>query len=437
MNATVATRKRRTEGNATNANVSVNVAAPVFLPPPKVKLAPNLEPARAAIESLPTKTTQDHIAGLTAAMVRLFDDVKKKEAGLSKFEPSLNETDLTIPVCLRTMKNPLSGSKAVLGTEQYERLTTKADDLLQNYRVEMTKVMMGVTELEIKQKTAKLISAMHECVADMANLLTIFKLKTNQQGWTTGLTEKEIAGHAAMRMYEQLGNNFSRQLGAERNELTQSFRREHLPDGLREIDALTEEERRENNDALFIQDISLTLTRLLPALTIDLWASEDKKKFEKRVDQDLATYLANKKQSKANADVTMAIADETPANPTSVLAIVRKENEAQNKRHAEHIRQMTQELKKERRKNSSGRGGVGQPSKATKSGTKPNGRSGDGKKVSFQETEATTLTKPNQPANRPRPKPKGKGKGKEKRRNGNGNRDESSNGGQGKSKDRS
>ena len=301
----------------------------------------------------------------------------------------------------------------------------------------MTKVMMGVTELEIEQKTAKLISAMHECFATMANLLTIFKLKTNQQGWTTGLTEKEIAGHAAMRMYEQLGNNFSRQLGAERNELTQSFRREHLPDGLREIDVLTEEERRENNDALFIQDISLTLTRLLPALTIDLWASEDKKKSEKRVDQDLATYLANKKQSKANADVTMAIADETPANPTSVLAIVRKENAAQKKRHAEHIRQMTQELKKERRKNSSGRGGVGQPSNATESGTKPNGRSGNGKKVAFQATEASKPTKPNQPANRPRPKPKGKGKGKEKRRNGNGNRDESSNGGRGKSKERS
>ena len=106
------------------------------------------------------------------------------------------------------MKNPLSGSKAVLGTEQYERLTTKVDDLLQNYQVEMTKVMMGVTELEIEQKTAKLISAMHEYVANMANMLTIFKLKTNQQGWTTGLTEKEIAGHAAMRMYEQLGNNF-------------------------------------------------------------------------------------------------------------------------------------------------------------------------------------------------------------------------------------
>ena len=78
MNVTIATRNRRTEGNDTNASMSVNVAALEFLLPPKLKLTPNLKPVQAAIELLPMKTTQDRIAGLTAAMVLLFDDVKKK-----------------------------------------------------------------------------------------------------------------------------------------------------------------------------------------------------------------------------------------------------------------------------------------------------------------------------------------------------------------------
>ena len=76
-------------------------------------------------------------------MVCLFYDVKKKEAEILKIEPSLNETDLTITVCLRMMKNPISRSTAVLGTDKYEQLTTKADNLLQSYRVKMMKVMKG------------------------------------------------------------------------------------------------------------------------------------------------------------------------------------------------------------------------------------------------------------------------------------------------------
>ena len=72
------------------------------------------------------------------------------------------------------MKNTLSVSKAILGIEQYERLTKKVDELLQSYRYEKTKVMIGVTELDIKQKTTQIISTIHECVADMANMLTIF-----------------------------------------------------------------------------------------------------------------------------------------------------------------------------------------------------------------------------------------------------------------------
>ena len=49
-------------------------------------------------------------------MLNLFDDVNKKEVGLSKFNETENENDLNIPTCLKSMKNLLSGLKAVKGT---------------------------------------------------------------------------------------------------------------------------------------------------------------------------------------------------------------------------------------------------------------------------------------------------------------------------------
>ena len=108
MNATTATRKRRTEGTANIVSTSVNVAVPHALPSSSLKLAPKIEPARVALELLP-QDLQDHIAGHTTNMLNLFNDVKKKEVGLSKFNEAENENGPNILTCLKSMKNPLSG----------------------------------------------------------------------------------------------------------------------------------------------------------------------------------------------------------------------------------------------------------------------------------------------------------------------------------------
>ena len=87
MNANTSTRKRRTERTDNIVIKSVNVAVPHDLPSSSLRLALKLEPERVALESLP-QDLQDHIADHTSTMLNLFDDVKKKEVGLSKF----NET---------------------------------------------------------------------------------------------------------------------------------------------------------------------------------------------------------------------------------------------------------------------------------------------------------------------------------------------------------
>ena len=85
MNATVATRKRRTDGTPNIVNTSVNVAVPHAFPSSSLKIAPKLKPARVALESLP-QDLQYHISGHKAMMPNLFDDVKKKEVRISKFK---------------------------------------------------------------------------------------------------------------------------------------------------------------------------------------------------------------------------------------------------------------------------------------------------------------------------------------------------------------
>ena len=49
------------------------------------------------------------------------------------------------------MKNALSGSKAVKATETYGRLETRMDTLLQNYKVQATKIILKITKFEVEQ----------------------------------------------------------------------------------------------------------------------------------------------------------------------------------------------------------------------------------------------------------------------------------------------
>ena len=77
MNVTEATRKRQTEGIANIFKASVNVTVLHTLPSSSMKLAPKLKPARIVLESLP-QDLQDHIAGHTATMINLFNEVKKR-----------------------------------------------------------------------------------------------------------------------------------------------------------------------------------------------------------------------------------------------------------------------------------------------------------------------------------------------------------------------
>ena len=85
MNATTATRNTRMKGTANIVKASVNVAFLHALRSPSLELSPKLEPAQVALESLP-KYLQDHIAGHTATMLNLFDDVNTNtlESPISK-----------------------------------------------------------------------------------------------------------------------------------------------------------------------------------------------------------------------------------------------------------------------------------------------------------------------------------------------------------------
>ena len=92
-------------------------------------------------------------------MLDIFGDVKKKPVGIYKFNNTENVSDLNMPTCLKSMNNPLSGSKTVKGMETYYQLETRMDTLLHNYKVQTTKIILEVKKFELQEKKKKLISA--------------------------------------------------------------------------------------------------------------------------------------------------------------------------------------------------------------------------------------------------------------------------------------
>ena len=120
MNTTTATRKRRTEETANIVSMSINITVPHTLPSSSLKLAWKLEPAQVALESLP-RYLQDHITDHTSTMINMFNDVKKKKVGLSKFNENRKQERSEHTNLSEEHKNPLSGLKAVKVTETYEQ----------------------------------------------------------------------------------------------------------------------------------------------------------------------------------------------------------------------------------------------------------------------------------------------------------------------------
>ena len=131
--------------------------------------------------------------------------------------------------------------KAVKVTETYEQFETRMDTLLQNYKVEGTKIILEVKNVEVEKKKKKLISAMNDCVSNLANTFTIMNLDTTK--WLTGLKRKEIAAHAALKMYiTLLGDTLFTLLTAECNEIIASLNLEHMKDGIRDISELPDDQ---------------------------------------------------------------------------------------------------------------------------------------------------------------------------------------------------
>ena len=148
---------------------------------------------------------------------------------MPKFDGIENENNLNIPTCQNRMNNPLSGSRAGKGMEEYKHLDTRFDTLPHNYKVQATNIILEVTKFEVEQKKKKLISAMNDCVSVLAKTLTIVKLDSKQ--WLTTLERKEIVAHAALKMHKTLLNDtFFTLLTAERNEVIVYFKLEHMKD---------------------------------------------------------------------------------------------------------------------------------------------------------------------------------------------------------------
>ena len=172
------------------------------------------------------------------------------------------------------MSDPLSGSRAVKATETYKQLETRMDTLLHHYKVQATKIIFEVTKFEVEQKKKKLISAINDFVSNLSNTLAILKLKAAK--WLTGLKRKEISAHSDLKTYQTLlSDTYFILLIAERDDVTESFKLEHMKDGIIEIRKLLDDQGYEYSQ--LIQAIVLSLTNNLPAINLQVWVGKVKK----------------------------------------------------------------------------------------------------------------------------------------------------------------
>ena len=74
---------------------------------------------------------------------------------------------------------------------------------------------------------------MNDCVSNLANTLTILKLDTKK--CLTGLERKEIAAHAALKMYKTIqSDTFFKPLTAEQDDVIAYLKLEHMKYGIKE-----------------------------------------------------------------------------------------------------------------------------------------------------------------------------------------------------------
>ena len=123
--------------------------------------------------------------------------------------------------------NPLRGSKAVHGNEKWDGLMADMESHLNTFRVKATETMKRAAEFEIEMKTEKLMRAMHHCAYDLANIHTIMQM--DAENWNVGFTKKEIAGHAAGRLYnQQLLPSYYKRSGVVKENIIVSYVEDHL-----------------------------------------------------------------------------------------------------------------------------------------------------------------------------------------------------------------
>ena len=95
-------------------------------------------------------------------------------------------------------------------------------------------------------------------------------MKLETTNWLTGLERKEIKAHAALKIYKTLlSDTFFTLLIDERDDVTASFKLEHIKDGIRDISELPDDQGYEYTQ--LIQTIALSLTNILAALNLQVW----------------------------------------------------------------------------------------------------------------------------------------------------------------------
>ena len=261
------------------------------------------------------------ISEIASEMLDLVLTIKQREKSHARFA-NAHEDNPFIPNSFRG-KCPIRPSELLKDDNEITAKLAEADYRYKTYQLEMSKMCADISKLEITGREKLLHKTFYDGLKLIAECLVVVKA-TKDDYLPTGhntISQEDIALSASEKAILNLQpSTITLFHHTSTTNMCAEFARHHAftPDRLH-VRLSTCAEANE-----FSGVIEGQLQALLPGITTALWSFHFNKDKMREQNSQLKSFIAIKKQNKANEDVAMALDEETPANPAIIQNMIDK-----------------------------------------------------------------------------------------------------------------
>ena len=238
-------------------------------------------------------------------MLELFLEIRHKSTPLARFGTTITkkngEEESYTPGCIRTLKNPVTGSLKVRDTDEHKEIKRDFDELLKTFKENGTNLLKRAAELEVKIRVEQLQELVIACAGELAVYWVVaecariklsktdanFTMSHSAIGWKVAfdylVTFSE--GELEVLKFESLEN------------LKSAFAKVKESKGIAVGQFVISDD-----DKTVYKAVKEALTYLFPKMTFDVWKSLKQDDILRTVNQDISVMDAKKDQGQLNSD---------------------------------------------------------------------------------------------------------------------------------------